>query len=145
MERPQPPDPPSFSIRLTTRWSEEDNHGVLNNAAYLTLQEEARLAYFRNLDLMQGRRFPFVLAQANTRFLAPGTGGAEVLVEARTTHVGTRSFRQSYRIREATSGTVWCEAEAVLVCIDAEGASAPMSAAFRARVTAFEDASASPR
>ena len=62
-----------------------------------------------------------------------------------TTHLGRSSFRQSYRIREAAGGAVWCEAEAVLVCVDAEGHSTAMPDDFRARVDAFEAGSAAPR
>lgn len=139
----QPPDvPPSESMRfrahLRTRWSDDDLQGVLNNAVYPTLLEEARLAYGRELGLMDGRAFPFLLLQSNVRFVAPGRGGAEVVVELCTTHLGTRSFTQAYRVR-GPEGEVWCEAEAVLVAYDpASGASAPLADGFRARIARFE-------
>lgn len=112
-----PDVPPSrdirFRARLRTRWSDEDNHGVVNNAVYLTLFEEARLAYFTELGAMDGPFFPFVLAQTNVSFLKPGRGGAEVEVEVATTHVGRTSLVQAYRVLDGE--TVWCEAEARLV------------------------------
>jgi acyl-CoA thioesterase FadM len=121
LQRPDVAPALPHSVRLSTRWSDEDNHGVLNNAVYLTLMEEARRAQFEALGRLEGRRFPFVLAQANVRFVAPGRSGSDVLVEYDTTHVGTSSFRQSYRIRESGTGELWCEAEALLVCVDSEG------------------------
>lgn len=123
MEAPRFPDDAAgagFRVRLRTRWSDEDNHAVLNNAVYLTLLEEARLAWCTELGAMAEGRFPFVLAQCNVRFLAPGRGGAEVAVELVVTHVGRRSFTQAYRVTETASGTVWCEAEALLVAWDQE-------------------------
>ena len=123
-------------IPLTTRWSDEDNHGVLNNAVYLTLFEEARLAYFRGLDAMDDARFPFVLAQTNVAFLRPGRGGAEVALELATVHVGTTSFTQAYRVL-GPDGAVWCEAEARLVCVDAEGRKRPLPSALRAALAAL--------
>ncbi len=129
-----------FRARVRTRWSDEDNQDVLNNAVYLTLLEEARHAYFSRLGLLEGSRFPFLLGQCNLRFLAAGRGGAEVEVDIVTTHLGTSSFRQAYRVRAVSGGAVWAEAEALLVCYDAEtGRSAPMQPAFRAALAEFEE------
>jgi acyl-CoA thioester hydrolase len=121
-----------FRVRLRTRWSDEDTQGVLNNAVYLTLLEEARFAYFSGLGQLAENRFPFVLAQTNLLHVAPGRGGREVEVELATTDLGTTSFRQAYRVRDAASGAIWCEAEARLVCVDpSNGRKAPMSEALR--------------
>ena len=126
-----------FRARLRTRWSDEDTQGVLNNAVYLTLFEEARFAYFSGLGLLDANHFPFVLAQTNVVYLAPGRGGREVEVELATTQVGSTSFTQAYRVREVVSREVWCEAEARLVCVDARnGRKAPMSEAFRRAIAA---------
>ena len=141
MLHPQVPEPSRirFRTRSRTRWSDEDNQAVLNNAVYLTLLEEARHAYFQKLGLLEGRRFPFLLAQTNVRFLRPGQGGREVEIEVATVHLGTSSFQQAYRVREAPGGDVWCEAEAVLVLYDpATGASRPMPADFRRTLAEFE-------
>jgi acyl-CoA thioester hydrolase len=107
-----------FRYTLTTRWSDEDTQGVVNNAVYLTLFEEARYRLFRDLGLLDKNRFSFVLAQCNVLFVAPGRGGAEVIVEGATTDVGTTSFTQAYRLVDALSGKVVCEAEARLVAWD---------------------------
>ncbi len=138
------PDVPSsdelrFQTRLRTRWVDEDNQAVLNNAVYLTLIEEGRLAYFTSLGLMDAARFPFVLAAANLRFLAPGRGGCEVLLEMSTVHLGESSFTQAYRIKDGESGHVWCEALHRLVTWDNETrAKRPMEVEFRERVAEFE-------
>lgn len=141
MESPRVPDSSGLGFRVTlrTRWSDEDNQQVLNNAVYLTLFEETRYAYFSALGLLDANHFPFVLAQTNVHFVAPGRGGAEVIVEAATTHLGTSSFTQCYRVRDAVDGTVWCEGEARLVAWDnTRRAKGTMAAEFRARVEAFE-------
>lgn len=139
MERPQPPTRLPHALHTRTRWSDADAHGELNNAVYLTLLEEARLAYFGELGLLAdgaSGRFPFVLGQCNIRFVARGRGGTGVLIETGTTHLGTSSIVQSYRVRAADTGEVWCEADALLVCVDADHRSCPMDAAFRAAVEA---------
>jgi YbgC/YbaW family acyl-CoA thioester hydrolase len=134
MESPNvsPTEAMTFRVRLRTRWSDEDNHSVLNNAVYLTLFEETRFAFFSGQEQLEANRFPFVLAQVNVVYQAPGRGGAEVEVECATTRVGTTSFTQAYRVRDPATGAVWCEAEARLVCVDPRnGRKAPMSEAFR--------------
>ncbi len=139
MERPELPNEFRFEVRLRTRWVDEDAQQVLNNAVYLTLMEEARHAYFSRLDLLDGNRFPFVLGQVNASFLAPGRGGTDVLVRAATVSLGRTSFEQAYRIVEAASGVVWCEAVARLVAWDAgRRAKAPLGREFRAALVEFE-------
>ena len=141
MERPRIParDEFRFRVRLRTRWCDEDNQHVLNNAVYLTLFEEARLAYFTQLGFVRANQFPFLLAQTNVLFVAPGQGGAEVLLEARTIELGRTSFTQCYRVCEATSGTLWAEAEARLVLYDpASGAKREMPPEFRRAIETLE-------
>lgn len=120
-ERMQPPrvPPPGamrFRATLATRWSDEDNQNVLNNAIYMTLFEETRYRYFK--ELLGSNHFPFLLAQCNVAFLAPGRGGEEIVCECATTQVGTTSFTQCYRAIERSSGRVLAEAEARLVSYD---------------------------
>jgi acyl-CoA thioester hydrolase len=136
-----PEVPPSgdmrFVARAHTRWSDEDNQGVLNNAVYMTLFEEARHAYFGQLGLLEQNQFPFLLAQTHVRFLRPGRGGVDVDVEVRTVRLGNSSFEQAYRVR--TGNEVWAEARALLVLYaPASGASRPMPPEFRARIAELE-------
>ena len=119
METPEIPEFPQFVHETVTRWSDDDSQGVLNNAVYLTLFEEARHGFCRAVEVLDDGAFPFLLAQTNVRFIAPGRGGETVRVELSTTHVGTKSFRQVYRVR-AEDGEVWAEGEAALVCYDPE-------------------------
>jgi acyl-CoA thioester hydrolase len=129
-----------FRCRVSTRWSDEDLQGVLNNAVYATLCEEGRYRYFEQLRLLgENRHFPFVLMQNNLRFLSPGNGAAEVEVSVRTLQLGSRSFRQAYRIREVETGVIWAEAEAVLVLWNpATRSSAGIPASFRKAVAELE-------
>jgi len=140
MQTPQVP--PSSEIRsryvLRTRWSDEDNQKVLNNAVYLTLFEEARLAYFTELGLIDENQFSFLLAQTNVRFLRPGAGGAEVVVEIVTTKLGNSSFTQAYRVGPPDLDP-WAEGEALLVAWDNEArAKCSMSPDFRTAIAAHE-------
>jgi len=87
----------------------------------MTLFEEARLNYFGKglLNLLsEDLIFPFVLLKTDIRFVKPGKGGVNVIVDIRTTQLGSSSFTQQYRVRWADNGEIWSEAEAVLVCFD---------------------------
>jgi acyl-CoA thioester hydrolase len=138
MNDPQVPEALSTRVTLRTRWCDEDNQAVLNNAIYMTLFEEGRRAYFDALGLLEGNRFPFLLAQTNVRFLRPGAGGVEVELELGTTHLGRTSFTQAYRLR-GPGGEVWAEAEARLVCYDpGTNASCAMAEGFRAAIASRE-------
>lgn len=141
MERPVIPPSEHFRarVRRRTRWSDEDKQSVLNNAVYLSLLEEARYEYFRDLGLLIDEEFPFVLAQTNLRFVSPGRGGALVEIELVTTALGRTSFTQLYRVTDVESGAVLAEAEAVLVCWDgARRCKTEMAAIFREKVAEFE-------
>jgi acyl-CoA thioesterase FadM len=141
METPHVPPSSQLRFRVTlhTRWSDEDNQAVLNNAVYLTLFEETRFRYFSDLGLLEENRFPFVLAQTNVLFMRPGRGGVDVIVEAGTTHMGTSSFTQAYRVIDARTRDVWCEGEARLVAWDPIGRKrGTMTDDFRRKVLAFD-------
>jgi acyl-CoA thioester hydrolase len=142
---PGPPVPPADQLRYTadcrTRWSDVDKQGVLNNAVYLTLLEEARYQYCEHLGLLGGAdHFAFVLAQTEIVFLAPGHGPAAVQVQLSTTRLGNRSLSQAYRVLDTDSGTVWAEAVATLVVWDNDArASAEMPKHFRSVIAEFEE------
>lgn len=142
LERPLVPRELRFRTQVHTRWVDEDNQGVLNNAVYLTLLEEARHAYFGELGLMDGAHFPFVLAQCNAWFVRPGRGGVDALVELSTVQIGTSSFVQAYRVGAVSPDgafETWLEAEALLVGWDNRTrAKAALSAHFVERLRAFE-------
>jgi len=138
-----PPVPPSdtfrFRARRRTRWVDEDNQQVVNNAVFMTLLEEARHEYFGGLGLLEENQFPFVLMQTNIRFLSPGRGGAKLEIELATTSLGSSSFQQVSRIREVESGTVLVEAQALLVAwCNRTRRKAQLAPAFCEAVSAFE-------
>ena len=75
MEAPEIPEFPQFVHETVTRWSDDDSQGVLNNAVYMTLFEEARHGFSRTAEVLVDGAFPFLLAQTNVRFVSPGRGG----------------------------------------------------------------------
>ncbi|MDP6851023.1 MAG: acyl-CoA thioesterase [Planctomycetota bacterium] len=122
MDAPTVPPSEELTFRCTvqTRWSDEDKVGVVNNAVFLNLLEEARFRYFQDLGLYEKKAgFGFLLGQTNIRFLSPAHGPAQLTVEMATTHVGNRSFHQAYRVLDS-SGLPLAEAEAAMVWWDSK-------------------------
>lgn len=144
---PMSTDEPGFRFehRERIRWVDLDAAGVLNNAVYLTLLEQARWGYFRRLGLVERDRFPFLLGESRVRYLAPGRAGDEVLVRARVSRLGTKSFDMEYEL-EGPRGPLalgW----ATLVWVADDLTSVPIPLAARAALAAFEglqDAEPSP-
>jgi acyl-CoA thioester hydrolase len=118
------------------RWSDLDAMGVLNNAVYLTLFEQARFHYFQALGLMTGARFPFVLAATSVDFLRPVGAGAALVIGARVTRLSRKSFAMRYEVRDGAETVA--EAEATLVCVDGALRSVAIDDDFREAVAGFE-------
>ncbi len=110
--------PQRVVCREVVRWKDVDAQGVLNNAVYLTLFEQARWAYFAGFEVMRGQRFPFVLAASSLRFLAPGRAGDVLDVAARVTRLGNSSFAMDYAVRRGEQPLA--EGDASLVWVDEE-------------------------
>jgi len=126
-----------FDAETPLRWVDVDSVGVVNNAVYMSLMEQARYAYFTHLDLMRDHQIPFVLAEAKLQFVRPGRLGMKVRVGARTTKLGTTSFQMDYEIRGGEE--VLCTASATLVFVDEQMRPTPLPATFREAVAQFEE------
>ena len=125
-----------FETEIALRWVDVDSAGVINNAVYLSLMEQARYAYFTSLGLMQDHRIPFVLAEARVQWLRPGRLGMKTSVCAATTKLGNSSFEMCYEVRAGDE--VLCTATAALVFVDDDMRSTPIPPGFRSVVAQFE-------
>ncbi|MCK5944464.1 MAG: acyl-CoA thioesterase [Planctomycetes bacterium] len=130
-----------FDTDVPLRWVDVDSAGVVNNAVYLSLTEQARFAYFSHLGLLQDHQVPFVLAEATVQWLRPGRLGMAITVAAATTRLGNSSFEMNYEIRNGDE--VLCKAKAALVFVDEAMQPRPIPQDFRDTVAQFEELEAS--
>ena len=128
-----------FDTEVPLRWVDVDSAGVVNNATYLSLAEQARWVYFSELGLLRDHQLPFVLAEAKVQFLQPGRLGMPVAVAAATTELGNSSFKMSFEVR--TGEQVLAKVDAVLVFVGEDMKSCPIPDDFRAVVAQFEELS----
>jgi acyl-CoA thioester hydrolase len=118
------------------RWVDIDSEGVVNNAVYLSLMEQARFGYFENLALLGGGNVPFLLAEATVRFLRPGRLRMDVHTAARVVRLGRTSFAMGFEVR--ADGAVLATGTAALVYVDSSLRPVPIDAGARERIAAFE-------
>ncbi|MFT5830654.1 MAG: acyl-CoA thioester hydrolase [Bacteroidia bacterium] len=126
-----------YSIELPVRWKDIDAAGILNNAVYLTIVEQARYGYFDHLGMLDGvADFNFLLGETTARYLAPGRAGMVLTVGIRTSRLGNKSFDQEYEV--ACGKLVLARVSARLVWANAELSSCVIPAAVRTGLAAFE-------
>lgn len=118
------------------RWVDVDSEGIVNNAVYLSLVEQARFAYFEHLALLTGGKVPFVLADARMTFVRPGRLGMEVITAARVSRLGRSSFDMAYEV--LGDSQVLVRSTAVLVFVGADLRPVPIDAHIWAKIAAFE-------
>jgi acyl-CoA thioester hydrolase len=97
----------------SVRFRDVDSLGHVNNAAYLTYLEQARIAFLAPLGADQTG---MILARAEIDFRSQVGFGAEVEIEVRPLRVGAKSFDLGYTLR--VGDEVVAEAQTVLVAFD---------------------------
>jgi acyl-CoA thioester hydrolase len=96
----------AFRTRLEVRFADTDAMGHVNNAAYLTYVEAARIAWWtattgETLEREPGRAEGLILAEAELAFRAPLFFGETVTIETRATRIGRTSLGVDHRLTAA--------------------------------------------
>jgi acyl-CoA thioester hydrolase len=102
--------------------------GHVNNAAYSTYLEQARIAALGGLE-------PFILARVEIDFRAELRAGEEIEIRSRCPRIGTKSFDLEHELW--AGDRLVAEAKSVLVGYDyGKGESVPLSAHLRRKLAA---------
>lgn len=128
-----------FVTAVPLRWADVDSAGVVNNAVFLSLLEQARYQYFQHLGLLKDHVVPFVLAEVTLRFERPGRIGMDVEVAVRTRSLGSTSFQMDYEVRAGDQKLA--SAQAALVFVDANLRPRDVPGDWRAAIEQFEEMS----
>ncbi len=129
----------AFTRTMTTRFSDMDGMGHVNNAVFLTYFEEARMAYWMQVmgkpDLSG---MNMILARAEVDFRSPLIAPETIEVGVGCTKIGRTSFVLEEDMHEVKSGRLVAEARKVLVHYDYVALRAvPVTEEMRARMLAF--------
>lgn len=114
------PAPPYFETRIELRWNDLDAYGHVNNAVFVTLLEECRVRWLRQLDdrWMDSKVGP-VVADLQLGYRQPLFWPGGVLAGMRPTRLGRSSLGISHRIvDQSRPEETAAEADVVLVWID---------------------------
>lgn len=125
------------TARFPVRWGDQDALGHVNNAAYLTYCEQARIeALDRLLPGSWTEDAGPILASIRCDFKRPIVYPATVVVRVYGGEPGRTSFPQPYEILLEGDDAVYATAEAVLVWVSREtGRPAPLPDALRDALT----------
>jgi acyl-CoA thioester hydrolase len=127
---------------MPVRWADMDAMGHVNNAAYFTYCESARMSYFQAIHLEEHRQGPEhgpALVTATCNFHRQVHYPADLEVGARTTEIGRKSFTLEYRIRRTDTGEVVADGTSVVVWVDyAEGKAIPLPESLKEEIGRFE-------
>ncbi|OGO10643.1 MAG: hypothetical protein A2Z66_09285 [Chloroflexi bacterium RBG_13_66_10] len=133
-----------FYHPIEIRYGDLDPQGHVNNAAYLTYMEQARLKYYERLGLFQGNDFlsmGVILAEATCTYVAPILYGTSIHVGVRTVRLGNKSFQMEYAIEDQGSGATLATGRTVQVAYDYRSRqSIPIPQTWRQVLTGFEGA-----
>ena len=141
MERPASAGQTLIRYRLRVRFSDCDPLGHVNNAAYLTYLEQARIVLWgkqlgwtsRRAAMGGPRGEGFILARAEVDFRAQAHDGDELEVRLALTGFGRSTATYEYEVVDLTGHTVVAAAKTVQVWFDYDaGKSVPLSDELKA-------------
>jgi acyl-CoA thioester hydrolase len=134
-----------FYHPIEIRYGDLDPQGHVNNAAYLTYMEQARLKYYERLGLFEGNDFikmGVILAEATCTYKAPILYGTSIHVGVRTARLGNKSFEMEYAIEDQGSGEALATGKTIQVAYDYRAhQSIAIPEAWRKTLRDFEGAS----
>ncbi|HLA78139.1 MAG TPA: thioesterase family protein [Vicinamibacteria bacterium] len=127
-----------FRFPIEVRFRDLDALGHVNNAAYLTYLESARLAYWQQATGRSGLpAFDMMLARAEIDYRAPISLGDPLEVGVRCASMRRSSFVLEFEVVHRTSGRLLAEARKVLVHYDHQaGRSKELPLDLRERILA---------
>lgn len=130
-----------FSFPIPIRYADIDAQGHVNNAVYFSFLEQARIEYMRMLGIWRVEdnflSIGTIVAEATCSYKRPILLGDQVLVWARVSRLGNKSYDFEYRI--TANGEEAATARTVQVAYDyATSQSIRVPDDWRAKVREFE-------
>lgn len=127
---------------ITVRYADLDPQGHVNNAAYLTYMESARLGYYAAAGIWRpdsGAPTGLVVAKAEIEYLAPIYLSQPIQVGVRLESLGNSSLVFVFQIESTAGGRPLAHGRSVMVAFDNEKEeSRPLPPDWREKLTRFE-------
>ena len=123
-------------------WGEMDAFGHVNNVVYFRYFETARIAYFREIGLLEHMDRTGVgpiLAETRCRFRRPLTFPDSLRLGVRVTSIAGDGFQMAYRVYSDALDTHAAEGDGRIVIFDyTAGSKAALPPDIQARIEALE-------
>jgi acyl-CoA thioester hydrolase len=131
-----------YFFPINVSYSDIDAQGHVNNTRYGTYIESARLAYLQHLGLWDGKDFQklgVIVADVHITYLLPLFYGQQIEVGAHVSHIGGKSIKFEFIIRDVESKAICATAETINVGFDyTEEVSTRISNDWRSVISEFE-------
>ena len=122
------------------RFRDLDAMRHVNNVAFVSLMEDARMEYWKALTRVQDLKgINFILAEVSCRYLSPAYLGETIRIGIRASKMSTKSFQFEYRMEDKASGRLITEGSSVQVMYDyKQKKTMPLEQRMRDTVAALE-------
>jgi acyl-CoA thioester hydrolase len=131
-----------FYHLIEVRYGDLDPQGHVNNAKFLTYMEQARVFYFKQLNLWEGGtflNFGVILADVQLTFKKAVQFGDSIRVGVRISNLGTKSMTSEYRIEDSRDASLFATGTSVLVAYDYHNKrSVPIPGEWRKLIQKYE-------
>jgi acyl-CoA thioester hydrolase len=108
-----------FVATIKVYFRDIDSMGHVNNAAYLSYLEIARMELYEQIFGEDGfHRYPYILAEVTVKYKSPAYIRERLKLGIAVSQIRTKSFEFSYIIVEEKTGRVVAEAKTVQVMFD---------------------------
>ncbi len=134
------PDPilpaPFFTHTIALRWRDMDSYQHVNNSEYLTLCEEARIAWFRSMPgPWRSETAEPVIARIELDYKKPLVHPANVIVSLSLDRLGNSSLSLHQTLTTDADATIYAVGKSVLVWTNPQtGRSTPLPEIVRRSV-----------
>lgn len=132
-----------FYHPMEVRYGDLDPQWHVNNTKFLTYIEQARLSYFHNLGIWDGKSFwdlGTILADSHIAYKSPIIFGQKIRIGVCVTHIGHKSIHMTYLVEDADSGKIMASAESINVAFDYhKQTSFTVPESWREKITAYEN------
>lgn len=132
----------NFFHPIIVRYGDLDPQGHVNNAAFVTYLEHARVNYIRHLGLWDGKSFlsiGFILARVEVDYKAPILMTDPIEVGVRSSRLGNKSLDMEYLVREVGGEKIYGVGKTVQVAYDYQrGETIPLKPSWRETIANFE-------
>lgn len=131
-------------LKVKVRFHEVDMLGVLNNAAYISFFEDARLEYIKDAGLIPAAGifsdgFDFFMVRNEINYRSHAHFDDELIIHTRVSYIRNSSYGFEHLIEKVSTGEIIADGIGVVAQVDKKtGKAHPLSEEFRNKIFAYE-------